>query len=64
MTARVDARKSAGIAGAAILDDVKLAIPSPVTRVAETHPADDTEVVAQLREVLGALVAAVAVPAS
>jgi NAD(P)H-dependent FMN reductase len=62
--AQDDARKSAGIAGAAILEHAKLAIPSSVTRFAETHPADDTEVVAQLRHVLSALAATAEVPTS
>ncbi|MFE5029112.1 NADPH-dependent FMN reductase [Streptomyces sp. NPDC056656] len=53
--AQNDARKSAGIAGATILEDAKLAIPDSVTRFAETHPADDTEAVAQLKQVLGTL---------
>ncbi|MFE4874975.1 NADPH-dependent FMN reductase [Streptomyces sp. NPDC056682] len=62
--AQDDVRKSAGIAGAAILQDVRLAIPGSGTRFAETHPADDTEAVAQLRHVLSALAAAVEVSAS
>ncbi|MFP1624993.1 NAD(P)H-dependent oxidoreductase [Streptomyces sp. 5K101] len=47
-----EARKAAGIAGAAVLEDVKLSIPGSVTRFAETHPADDAEVVTSLTEVL------------
>jgi NAD(P)H-dependent FMN reductase len=62
--AQDDARKSARIAGATVLDEPKLAIPGSVTRFAETHPADDTEAVAQLRQVLSALAAAIEVPAS
>ncbi|MFE4996598.1 NADPH-dependent FMN reductase [Streptomyces mirabilis] len=62
--AQDDARKSAGIAGATILEDATLAIPGSVTRFAETHPADDTEAVAQLRQVLSALAAAIEAPAS
>lgn len=62
--AQDDARKSAGIAGATILQDAKLAIPGSVTRFAEIHPADDTEAVAQLRQVLSALAATIEVPAS
>jgi NAD(P)H-dependent FMN reductase len=50
--AQDEARKAAGIAGAKVLEDVKLSIPSSVTRFAETHPADDAEVVAQLTEVV------------
>jgi NAD(P)H-dependent FMN reductase len=62
--AQDDARKSAGIAGATILEDAKLAIPGSVTRFAETHPADDTEAVTQLRQVLSALAATIEAPAS
>ena len=57
--AQDDARKSAGIAGATILQDAKLAIPSSVTRFAQTHPADDSEAVAQLAQVLNALAATI-----
>jgi NAD(P)H-dependent FMN reductase len=51
--AQDDARKSAGIAGAKVLEEAKLSIPGSVVRFAETHPADDTEVAAQLVELLG-----------
>ncbi|HBF84479.1 MAG TPA: FMN reductase, partial [Streptomyces sp.] len=50
--AQDDARKAAGVAGGAVLADVKLSIPGSVTRFAETHPADDAEVVTSLTEVL------------
>ncbi|GGZ11970.1 NAD(P)H-dependent oxidoreductase [Streptomyces nitrosporeus] len=50
--AQDDARKAAGIAGATVLADAKLSVPGSVTRFAETHPADDAEVVASLTEVL------------
>jgi NAD(P)H-dependent FMN reductase len=50
--AQDDARKSIGIAGAAVLEDVKLSIPGSVTRFAETHPGDDDEVVDGLTEVI------------
>ncbi|MDQ1007517.1 NAD(P)H-dependent oxidoreductase [Streptomyces sp. NPDC002867] len=50
--AQDEARKAAGIAGAAVLEDVKLSIPGSVTRFAATHPADDAEVVASLTEVI------------
>ncbi|MEU6664198.1 NAD(P)H-dependent oxidoreductase [Streptomyces sp. NPDC046821] len=53
--AQDDARKVAGIAGGAVLEDVKLSIPGSVTRFAELHPADDAEVVTGLSEVLSAL---------
>ena len=50
--AQDDTRKSAGIAGAKVLEDVKLSIPGSVIRFAETHPADDAEVAAQLTDVI------------
>ncbi|MFF1357904.1 NAD(P)H-dependent oxidoreductase [Streptomyces sp. NPDC058297] len=53
--AQDDARKAAGIAGASVLDDVKLSIPGSLTRFAETHPADDSEVATALTEVVGRL---------
>ncbi|OAH13707.1 NAD(P)H-dependent oxidoreductase [Streptomyces jeddahensis] len=55
--AQDDARKSAGIAGAAVLEDAKLSIPGSVTRFADTHPADDEEVVTGLTEVIQRLTA-------
>ncbi|MFD7877696.1 NAD(P)H-dependent oxidoreductase [Streptomyces sp. NPDC059766] len=53
--AQDETRKAAGIAGAKVLEDVKLSIPGSVVRFAETHPSDDAEVAAQLTEVLAAL---------
>jgi len=53
--AQDDARKSVGIAGGKVIEDIKLSIPGSVTRFAETHPADDTEVAAQLTEVVARL---------
>ncbi|GEC02686.1 FMN reductase [Streptomyces spinoverrucosus] len=50
--AQDETRKSLGIAGAKVLEDIKLSIPGSVTRFAETHPADDAEVAAQLTEVV------------
>ncbi|MFG3659035.1 NAD(P)H-dependent oxidoreductase [Streptomyces sp. NPDC047706] len=50
--AQDEARKALGIAGATVLEDIKLSIPGSVTRFAETHPADDAEVAAQLTEVV------------
>ncbi|WP_151475808.1 NAD(P)H-dependent oxidoreductase, partial [Streptomyces albicerus] len=50
--AQDEARKAASIAGAKVLDDIKLSIPGSVVRFAETHPVDDTEVAAQLTEVI------------
>jgi NAD(P)H-dependent FMN reductase len=53
--AQDETRKSLGVAGGKVLDDVKLAIPASLTRFAETHPADDAEVAAQLTEVIAVL---------
>ncbi|MFE2584088.1 NAD(P)H-dependent oxidoreductase [Streptomyces sp. NPDC059378] len=53
--AQDETRKAAGIAGAKVLEDVKLSIPGSVVRFAETHPADDAEVAAQLTDVIAAL---------
>ncbi|WP_369174429.1 NADPH-dependent FMN reductase [Streptomyces sp. R28] len=50
--AQDETRKSVGIAGGKVLEDVKLSIPGSVTRFAETHPVDDAEVAAQLTEVI------------
>src|SRR3954468_16651707 len=53
--AQDETRKSVGIAGGKVIEDIKLSIPSSVTRFAETHPADDAEVAAQLTEVVARL---------
>ncbi len=50
--AQDETRKAVGIAGATVLDEAKLAVASSVVRFAETHPADDAEVVADLLKVL------------
>ncbi|MDX3094638.1 NAD(P)H-dependent oxidoreductase [Streptomyces sp. ME19-03-3] len=50
--AQDEARKAAGIAGASVLTEVKLSIPDSVGRFAETHPADDDEVVEGLTKVI------------
>ena len=50
--AQDETRKAVGIAGGKVLEDVKLSIPGSVVRFAETHPADDAEVAAQLTEVI------------
>ena len=57
--AQDEARKALGIAGATVLDDIKLAIPGSVVRFADVHPKDDAEVVEQLNEVVVGLAAAV-----
>lgn len=53
--AQDEARKAVGIAGGKVIEDIKLSIPGSVTRFAETHPADDAEVAAQLTEVVARL---------
>ena len=50
--AQDDTRKSVGIAGGKVIEDIKLSIPGSMTRFAETHPVDDAEVSAQLTEVV------------
>ncbi|NYI04720.1 NADPH-dependent FMN reductase [Allostreptomyces psammosilenae] len=55
--AQDDARKSVGIAGAVVAEEIKLSIPGSLTRFAETHPVDDAEVAEQLTTVLSSLVA-------
>ncbi|MFJ9929369.1 MULTISPECIES: NAD(P)H-dependent oxidoreductase [Streptomyces] len=50
--AQDDTRKSVGIAGGKVIEDIKLSIPGSMTRFAETHPVDDTEVAGQLTEVV------------
>jgi NAD(P)H-dependent FMN reductase len=54
-----DARKAARIAGANVLDDLKLSVPAAQTRFASVHPVDDEEVAVVLPEILIALAAAV-----
>ncbi|WNM33203.1 NAD(P)H-dependent oxidoreductase [Streptomyces sp. Li-HN-5-11] len=53
--AQDDTRKAVGIAGGKVIEDIKLSIPGSLTRFAETHPADDVEVAAQLTEVVARL---------
>ncbi|EKX64141.1 NAD(P)H-dependent oxidoreductase [Streptomyces ipomoeae] len=55
--AQDETRKAVGIAGGTVLEEAKLSIPGSVVRFAETHPADDTEVVAGLTQVLEQLTA-------
>jgi NAD(P)H-dependent FMN reductase len=54
-----DARKSAHVAGAHVLDDLKLSVPAAQIRFANVHPVDDDEIAATLPEILTALAAAV-----
>ncbi|MBV1781233.1 NAD(P)H-dependent oxidoreductase [Paeniglutamicibacter sp. ABSL32-1] len=56
--AQDEARKAVGIAGATVLEDVKLSIPGSLVRFAETHPKDDAEVVGQVAAVLEGIRAA------
>jgi len=53
-----DVRKSAGIAGAVVVEDVALSVPASAARFAETHPAEDGEIAAKLTEILAVLVEA------
>jgi NAD(P)H-dependent FMN reductase len=50
--AQDEAKKSAGIAGAAVLSDVSLSIAESVVRFAETHPREDTEVAEKIAAVV------------
>ncbi|MER7895699.1 NADPH-dependent FMN reductase [Streptomyces sp. NPDC096046] len=59
-----ETRKSVGVAGGKVLEDVKLSIPGSMTRFAETHPADDAEVAEQLTEVIARLHGHVSSPAA
>ncbi|HCA87010.1 MAG TPA: FMN reductase [Streptomyces sp.] len=56
-------RKTVGIAGGTVLEDVKLSIPGSVVRFAETHPKDDAEVAEQLPAVLRRIADAAQEPA-
>src|SRR6476619_1252091 len=53
--AQDEARKAVGIAGARVLEDVKLAGPGSMVRFAEGHTKEDAEVVEQIKGVLDAL---------
>lgn len=59
MWAHDDARRAARIAGASVLDDVKLSVPRAATRFATSHPADDQEIAAAIPAILATLAAAV-----
>lgn len=56
--AQDEARKAVGIAGATVLEDVKLSIPGSLVRFAKTHPKDDAEVAGQVAAVLEGIRAA------
>lgn len=53
--AQDEARKALNIAGANVLEDVKLSIPNSVVRFAELHPKDDAEVVELVSGVLNGI---------
>jgi NAD(P)H-dependent FMN reductase len=53
--AQDETRKAVGIAGGKVIEEIKLSIPGSVVRFAETHPADDAEVAAQVTEVVARL---------
>ncbi|MFD1657323.1 NADPH-dependent FMN reductase [Streptomyces caeni] len=61
--AQDEARKALGVAGASVLQEAKLSVPGSVTRFAETHPADDSEVVEGLTKVIAQLSEAAAAAA-
>ena len=50
--AQDEVRKAVGIAGAKVVEDVKVAIPNSVVRFAELHPKDDAEVAQQVADVM------------
>jgi NAD(P)H-dependent FMN reductase len=62
--AQDEARKAVGIAGAQVLENVKLAVPGSMVRFAEVHPKDDAEVVEQIKGVFDALAEAPAAEAA
>jgi NAD(P)H-dependent FMN reductase len=47
-----ETRKSARIAGAHVLDDIKLAVPQAAERFGTNHPADDDEIATAMPEIL------------
>lgn len=53
--AQDETRKAVGIAGAKVLEGVKLAVPGSVVRFAELHPKDDAEIVEQIKDVFDAI---------
>lgn len=60
--AQDEARKAAGIAGAAVLADVKLSVAESVVRFGERHPSDDTEITEKLAVVVRQVADAVQEP--
>lgn len=55
-----DVRKSAGIAGGLVLDEVKLSVPGSGARFADTHPGEDTEIAEAMPGILTGLATAAA----
>jgi NAD(P)H-dependent FMN reductase len=53
-----DARKAARIAGANVLDDLKLSVAAAHIRFASIHPVDDEEIAVTMPEILASLAAA------
>ena len=53
--AQDETRKAVGIAGAQVIEGVKLAVPGSVVRFAEIHPKDDAEIVEQIKDVFDAI---------
>lgn len=53
-----DARKSARVAGANVLDDLKLSVPAAHIRFASVHPVDDEEIAVAMPAILTSLAAA------
>jgi NAD(P)H-dependent FMN reductase len=54
-----DTRKAASVAGASVLEDVKLSVPHGASRFATIHPAHDDEIAHVMPTILAALAAAV-----
>ncbi|MEV7026238.1 NAD(P)H-dependent oxidoreductase [Kitasatospora sp. NPDC093558] len=50
--AQAEARKALGVAGAVVVEDVDLAVCGSADRFAHTHPPDDAEIAAALREAI------------
>ncbi|GAA0949735.1 NADPH-dependent FMN reductase [Actinocorallia libanotica] len=50
-----EARKAVKIAGGTVLEDITLSIPGSVVRFADTHPADDAEIAAQVSDTVARL---------
>ncbi|ARJ06665.1 FMN reductase [Cnuibacter physcomitrellae] len=58
-----EARKALGIAGANVLDDIRMSVPGSMTRFVDVHPREDVEVTTQLRAVLADLQRVLSAPA-